>query len=214
MAKRARKQGGASEEATLAGEGSSAGPAAAARESTAAARHDEDACKGEKRRAGAAVSKLNEIDDIFASKPKQAKTDTAEKAEKALGDSSKGNSQSAAVVTVDTSSVVRACVWVLWWLGLVCMLADAGSDCICACVMAVITQYCAAQAAETGPASGKAGRGPKVKGSKDDLFGAEEASGRKKTEEGYKIYTEDELGFGKYKGGDSDLCPFDCDCCF
>ena len=35
----------------------------------------------------------------------------------------------------------------------------------------------------------------------------------RKTEEGYVIYTEDELGFGK-KGGDTDLCPFDCDCCF
>ena len=126
MAKRARKQGGASEEATLAGEGSSAGPAAAARESTAAARHDEDTCKGEKRRAGAAASKSNEIDDIFASKPKQAKTATAEKAEKALGDSSKGRSQSAAVVTVDTSSLVRACGSVLWWLGLVCMRPNTG----------------------------------------------------------------------------------------
>lgn len=54
---------------------------------------------------------------------------------------------------------------------------------------------------------------PKVEGSKDDIFGAAAGKGRKKTEEGFAIYTEDELGFGK-KGGDTDLCPFDCDCCF
>lgn len=36
---------------------------------------------------------------------------------------------------------------------------------------------------------------------------------RKRTEEGYAVYTEDELGLGS-KGGDTSLCPFDCDCCF
>lgn len=35
---------------------------------------------------------------------------------------------------------------------------------------------------------------------------------RKRTEEGYIVYKEEELNFGK--GGDTDLCPFDCDCCF
>lgn len=35
----------------------------------------------------------------------------------------------------------------------------------------------------------------------------------RRTEEGYAIYNEEELGFNK-KGGDTDLCPFDCDCCF
>jgi hypothetical protein len=32
------------------------------------------------------------------------------------------------------------------------------------------------------------------------------------TEEGYKIYTTDELKVGK--GGGTKLCPFDCECCF
>jgi len=36
---------------------------------------------------------------------------------------------------------------------------------------------------------------------------------RKKTEEGWNIYKEDELGI-KETGGDTPLCPFDCDCCF
>ncbi|KXZ46643.1 hypothetical protein GPECTOR_42g854 [Gonium pectorale] len=54
---------------------------------------------------------------------------------------------------------------------------------------------------------------PRVEGSKDDIFGADAGKGRKRTEEGFAIYTEDELGLGK-KGGDTDLCPFDCDCCF
>ena len=32
------------------------------------------------------------------------------------------------------------------------------------------------------------------------------------TEEGWKIYTAEELSIGK--GGDTELCPFDCKCCF
>lgn len=36
---------------------------------------------------------------------------------------------------------------------------------------------------------------------------------RRVTEDGYKIYTMEELGLND-KGGDTDLCPFDCDCCF
>lgn len=64
------------------------------------------------------------------------------------------------------------------------------------------------------PAEAPAAKKPKVQGSKDDIFGEDVGKGsRKRTEEGYAIYTEDELGFGK-KGGDTDLCPFDCDCCF
>ncbi|KAH7921782.1 DUF1764-domain-containing protein [Leucogyrophana mollusca] len=36
---------------------------------------------------------------------------------------------------------------------------------------------------------------------------------RRKTEDGFNIYKEDELGIGN-EGGDTPLCPFDCDCCF
>lgn len=66
---------------------------------------------------------------------------------------------------------------------------------------------------EAAAADKAASKGRKFAGSKDDLFGKEEEKGRKRTEEGYRIYTEDELGLNK-KGGDTDLCPFDCDCCF
>lgn len=52
-----------------------------------------------------------------------------------------------------------------------------------------------------------------IRGSKDDIFGTEATDQRKRTEEGYVIYTEEELGFGK-SGGGTDLCPFDCKCCF
>ncbi|CCA74978.1 hypothetical protein PIIN_08958 [Serendipita indica DSM 11827] len=38
-------------------------------------------------------------------------------------------------------------------------------------------------------------------------------SGRKRTEEGFLIYTEEELGLNK-EGGDTPLCPFDCECCY
>lgn len=35
---------------------------------------------------------------------------------------------------------------------------------------------------------------------------------RRVTEDGYKIYTLEELGLGK--GGETEDCPFDCNCCF
>ncbi|PPQ67348.1 hypothetical protein CVT24_011531 [Panaeolus cyanescens] len=38
-------------------------------------------------------------------------------------------------------------------------------------------------------------------------------STRRQTEEGWLVYKEDELGI-KDEGGDTPLCPFDCDCCF
>ncbi|KAG6551947.1 hypothetical protein Mapa_006564 [Marchantia paleacea] len=37
---------------------------------------------------------------------------------------------------------------------------------------------------------------------------------RKKTIDGFKIYSEDEIGFGKKNAGGTPLCPFDCECCF
>lgn len=53
-----------------------------------------------------------------------------------------------------------------------------------------------------------------VAGSKDDLFGvAGGDGGRKRTEEGYRVFREEELGLAG-GGGDTPLCPFDCDCCF
>lgn len=55
----------------------------------------------------------------------------------------------------------------------------------------------------------------KLAGDKDDIFGAGgPTTGRKRTEEGYAIYKEDELGLTKKGGGDTADCPFDCDCCF
>ncbi|GLC35182.1 hypothetical protein PLESTB_000563400 [Pleodorina starrii] len=68
-------------------------------------------------------------------------------------------------------------------------------------------------AAVAAAAAAPAAKRPRVEGSKDDIFGEVSAKGRKRTEEGFPIYSEDELGLGK-RGGDTDLCPFDCDCCF
>ncbi|KAJ7275240.1 hypothetical protein B0H12DRAFT_1086353 [Mycena haematopus] len=51
---------------------------------------------------------------------------------------------------------------------------------------------------------------------KDDTERFKDSRGsgpRRKTEEGWSIYKEDELGIGN-EGGDTPLCPFDCDCCF
>ncbi len=44
------------------------------------------------------------------------------------------------------------------------------------------------------------------------LSGAETGKKRGRTDEGFAIYTMEELGLGK--GGGTDKCPFDCDCCF
>lgn len=41
-----------------------------------------------------------------------------------------------------------------------------------------------------------------------------ESKPRKITKDGFKVYTEDEIGFNKANSGDTPLCPFDCNCCF
>ena len=49
----------------------------------------------------------------------------------------------------------------------------------------------------------------------DDSFSDIRGTKRKKrplTEDGLPIYTAKEMGMGK--GGDTEQCPFDCDCCF
>jgi hypothetical protein len=57
---------------------------------------------------------------------------------------------------------------------------------------------------------------PKTKsGSSSDPFALSANQGKNSldfTEEGWKVYTPAELNIGK--GGDTELCPFDCDCCF
>ncbi|CUA70106.1 hypothetical protein RSOLAG22IIIB_00452 [Rhizoctonia solani] len=50
--------------------------------------------------------------------------------------------------------------------------------------------------------------------SDDERFRDSRGTGpRRRTEEGYAIYKEDELGINN-EGGDTPLCPFDCECCF
>jgi len=61
-------------------------------------------------------------------------------------------------------------------------------------------------------------KGRKTDGNSDkdneERFKDSRGSGpRRKTEEGWAIYKEDELGIGD-KGGDTSLCPFDCECCY
>ncbi|KAI0322686.1 hypothetical protein OF83DRAFT_1048782 [Amylostereum chailletii] len=54
-----------------------------------------------------------------------------------------------------------------------------------------------------------------VKTDKDDEARFKDSRGsgpRRKTEDGFSIYKEDELGI-QDEGGDTPLCPFDCDCC-
>jgi hypothetical protein len=66
--------------------------------------------------------------------------------------------------------------------------------------------------------SGKLGlksSNPKNSGSSSDPFALTERENKKSldlTEEGWKIYTPEELSIGK--GGETADCPFDCNCCF
>ncbi|KAI0815153.1 hypothetical protein BC629DRAFT_1588829 [Irpex lacteus] len=56
---------------------------------------------------------------------------------------------------------------------------------------------------------------PKKKGDKEDEERFKDSRGtgpRRKTEEGFLIFKEDELGISG-EGGDTPLCPFDCQCC-
>jgi hypothetical protein len=39
------------------------------------------------------------------------------------------------------------------------------------------------------------------------------ASSCRRTEDGFAVYSEEELGLAR-RGGDTDQCPFDCQCCF
>ncbi len=55
----------------------------------------------------------------------------------------------------------------------------------------------------------------KLKGNVNDPFALSARSTQEdvdRTGEGWRIYTPEELNIGK--GGDTDLCPFDCSCCF
>ncbi|EKM83760.1 hypothetical protein AGABI1DRAFT_124089 [Agaricus bisporus var. burnettii JB137-S8] len=47
----------------------------------------------------------------------------------------------------------------------------------------------------------------------EELFKDSRGTGpRRKTEEGWNVYKADELGLND-EGGDTSLCPFDCECC-
>ena len=55
----------------------------------------------------------------------------------------------------------------------------------------------------------------RAKGTASDPFSLQQKAkdlSNEVTEEGWKIYTPEELNIGK--GGDTELCPFDCECCF
>ncbi|KAG2023322.1 hypothetical protein CC2G_000987 [Coprinopsis cinerea AmutBmut pab1-1] len=61
---------------------------------------------------------------------------------------------------------------------------------------------------------GKKSKKKKVDKEEEEKFkDSRGTSGRRTTEEGWTIYNEDELGIS-HEGGDTPLCPFDCDCCF
>lgn len=49
---------------------------------------------------------------------------------------------------------------------------------------------------------------------KDNVLPEQPRRSRKKTADGFTLYTEEELGIGRSNAGGTPLCPFDCDCCF
>ncbi|KAI5118109.1 hypothetical protein M0805_003463 [Coniferiporia weirii] len=63
------------------------------------------------------------------------------------------------------------------------------------------------------PSSAKA-KSRKDEDPEEEHFKDSRGSGpRKRTDDGFLVYKEDELGI-KDEGGDTPLCPFDCNCCF
>ncbi|CAH9144914.1 unnamed protein product [Cuscuta epithymum] len=72
-------------------------------------------------------------------------------------------------------------------------------------------------AAEAGDAHGKPKKPMIKKKDKKSLDDNRLVSGsrpKKRTGDGFTIYTEEELGINKADAGGTRLCPFDCDCCF
>ena len=63
-------------------------------------------------------------------------------------------------------------------------------------------------------ARGEEDGAPKIKGSKDDIWGVRGLKAHGKTEEGYNIYYEEDLKINLPGSGNTPDCPFDCDCCF
>ncbi|KAE8664387.1 hypothetical protein F3Y22_tig00112800pilonHSYRG00102 [Hibiscus syriacus] len=64
------------------------------------------------------------------------------------------------------------------------------------------------------PKSSKKKRSTESKENRDEGFSESSSRPRRKTADGFTIYTEEELGIGKSDAGNTPLCPFDCDCCF
>lgn len=64
------------------------------------------------------------------------------------------------------------------------------------------------------PKVGKPGKSTPAAATAAAAAAAAAPTSRKKTEDGYTVYTAEELGFNKKNAGGTKLCPFDCDCCF
>ncbi|KAJ1938134.1 hypothetical protein EC988_007681 [Linderina pennispora] len=54
---------------------------------------------------------------------------------------------------------------------------------------------------------------PHQKKPADDLFGDSRGANSKYTDDGMRVFYMDDLRIGEGEG-DTDLCPFECDCCF
>ncbi|GMI97951.1 hypothetical protein like AT5G11760 [Hibiscus trionum] len=64
------------------------------------------------------------------------------------------------------------------------------------------------------PKSSKKKKSKQSKENRDEGLSESSSRPRKKTADGFTIYTEEELGISKSDAGNTPLCPFDCDCCF
>jgi len=81
----------------------------------------------------------------------------------------------------------------------------------------IVTPSASSSKKAINPGKGPSTTKPKaVKKEKEDLDRFKDSRGtgpRRKTEEGFSIFKEAELGINPEAGG-TPLCPFDCDCCF
>ncbi|XP_050208814.1 uncharacterized protein C6G9.01c [Mercurialis annua] len=67
---------------------------------------------------------------------------------------------------------------------------------------------------EKSKSSEKKTKKKKTREDREGRFTDPPVKSRKKTEDGFNIYAEDELGINSSNGGGTPLCPFDCECCF
>ncbi|GAA6019154.1 hypothetical protein JCM11491_002866 [Sporobolomyces phaffii] len=142
----------------------------------------------------------SEIDDIFAKKPKAAQSTTPAEAAATAATKSKKKKKEGAKLAVEPA-VADEVVPIAQPKKVPETFVDTSS---------VIEAYKPAEAQVTKKAKDMTDE--EKKAAEEEQRFRDSRGTRKKTEDGLPIYDTSELKIGL--GGDTELCPFDCECCF